>query len=75
MAFRLDRIGAFGSKQAAFRGGARLSLGVPVLALGASYLGFGALVRESGSPPSISRAARSWSAALPAWARWCCSIG
>jgi predicted branched-subunit amino acid permease len=48
MAFRIDRIGAFGSKQAAFRGGVRLSLGVPVLALGASYLGFGALVRESG---------------------------
>lgn len=48
MAFRLDDIAAFGSRQAAFRGGLRLSLGVPVIALGASYLGFGALVRESG---------------------------
>jgi predicted branched-subunit amino acid permease len=48
MAFRLDRIAGYGSERAAFRGGLRLALGVPVLALGASYLGFGALVRESG---------------------------
>lgn len=48
MSFQLDRVVAFGSDRAAFRGGLRLSLGVPVLALGASYLGFGALVRESG---------------------------
>lgn len=48
MVLRLDSIGPFGSPRAAFRGGMRLSFGVPVLALGASYLGFGALVRESG---------------------------
>jgi len=48
MSFRLDRVAAYGSTQAAFRAGLRVSLGVPVLALGASYLGFGALVRESG---------------------------
>jgi len=48
MSFRLDRVAAYGSTRAAFIGGLRLSLGVPVLALGASYLGFGALVRESG---------------------------
>lgn len=48
MSFQLDRIEAYGSDRAAFAGGVRVSLGVPVLALGASYLGFGALVRESG---------------------------
>ncbi len=38
----------YGSSAAAFRGGALVACGVPALALGGSYLGFGALVRESG---------------------------
>lgn len=38
----------FSSPGAARWGGVRAALGVPSLALGASYLGFGALVRESG---------------------------
>lgn len=44
----LDRTHGFGSPRLAFKGGARAAIGVPVLALGASYLGLGALVRESG---------------------------
>lgn len=38
----------YGSSGAAFRGGALVACGVPALALGGSYLGFGALVRQSG---------------------------
>lgn len=38
----------FGTAPAALRGGARESIGVPMLVLCGSYLGFGALVRESG---------------------------
>lgn len=38
----------FGTAPAALRGGARESFGVPMLVLCGSYLGFGALVRESG---------------------------
>lgn len=38
----------YGSSSAAFRGGALVACGVPALALGGSYLGFGALVRQSG---------------------------
>jgi len=38
----------YGSPRLALRGGLRAALGVPALALGASYLGFGALVRQSG---------------------------
>ena len=38
----------FGSAPAALRGGAQESLGVPMMVLCGSYLGFGALVRESG---------------------------
>lgn len=40
--------GGYGSPRRAWRGGVRLALGVPALALGASYLGFGALVQQSG---------------------------
>jgi len=39
---------AFSDQSAAFRGGIRDALGAPAVAIGASYLGFGALVRESG---------------------------
>jgi len=46
MAFRLTSVAAYGSERAAFRGGLRSALGVPAVALGASYLGYGALVRE-----------------------------
>ncbi|TQV79619.1 AzlC family ABC transporter permease [Denitrobaculum tricleocarpae] len=38
----------FGTAPAALRGGARESIGVPMLVLCGSYLGFGALVQESG---------------------------
>lgn len=38
----------FGTPRAALRGGARESVGVPMLVLCGSYLGFGALVRETG---------------------------
>ncbi len=38
----------YGSSRRALAGGLRAALGVPALALGASYLGFGALVRQSG---------------------------
>jgi predicted branched-subunit amino acid permease len=38
----------YGSGARAFRGGAIDALGLPALVLGASYLGFGSLVRESG---------------------------
>ncbi len=38
----------FGTPAAAFRSGARESVGVPMLVLCGSYLGFGALVRETG---------------------------
>lgn len=38
----------FGAPSAALRGGAREAVGVPMLVLCGSYLGFGALVRESG---------------------------
>jgi predicted branched-subunit amino acid permease len=39
---------AFGSTRAALRGGLRDALGVPALVLGASFLGFGALVQQAG---------------------------
>lgn len=39
---------SFPDQQAAFRGGIRAAAGAPALAIGASFLGFGALVRESG---------------------------
>ena len=39
---------SFPDRQAAFRGGLREAAGAPALAIGASFLGFGALVRESG---------------------------
>lgn len=48
MPFALHHLPQFTSPRAAWRGGARAALGVPSIALGASYLGFGALVRESG---------------------------
>ncbi len=38
----------YGTPRRALVGGLRAAVGVPMLALGASYLGFGALVRESG---------------------------
>lgn len=38
----------YGSSGAALRGGALVACGVPALALGGSFLGFGALVRQSG---------------------------
>jgi predicted branched-subunit amino acid permease len=38
----------YGSRRAAVRGGARDALGVPSIVLGASFVGFGALVREAG---------------------------
>ncbi|WP_186002233.1 AzlC family ABC transporter permease [Mycobacterium sp. KBS0706] len=43
-----DRTRAYASPRAAFRGGMRDVLGAPLLVLGASYLGFGSLVRASG---------------------------
>jgi predicted branched-subunit amino acid permease len=43
-----DPTGAYASPRAAFRGGARDMLGAPMLVLGASYVGFGSLVRASG---------------------------
>ncbi len=39
---------SFPNERAAFRGGFREAAGAPALAIGASFLGFGALVRESG---------------------------
>ncbi|WP_342241569.1 AzlC family ABC transporter permease [Inquilinus sp. OTU3971] len=44
----LDQTRAYASPRAAFRGGVRDVLGAPLLVLGASYLGFGSLVRASG---------------------------
>lgn len=38
----------FGTPSAALRGGALEAFGIPMLVLGGSYLGFGALVREAG---------------------------
>jgi len=48
MPFSLDRITGYGSARAARLGGLRAACGVPAVALGASYLGFGALVQQSG---------------------------
>lgn len=39
---------AFGSPRLAFRAGARQAIGVPAIVLGASFLGFGALVHQAG---------------------------
>ncbi|GAB5467774.1 MAG: hypothetical protein Kilf2KO_08040 [Rhodospirillales bacterium] len=39
---------SFPDQKAAFRGGVRQAAGAPAVAIGASFLGFGALVRESG---------------------------
>ncbi|MEO1193622.1 MAG: AzlC family ABC transporter permease [Pseudomonadota bacterium] len=39
---------AFPDERAAFHGGLRYAFGAPAIAIGASFLGFGALVRESG---------------------------
>ncbi len=39
---------SYPDQQAAFRGGIRAAAGAPALAIGASFLGFGTLVRESG---------------------------
>ena len=39
---------AFGSPRLAFRAGARQAFGVPAVVLGASFLGFGALVHQAG---------------------------
>lgn len=41
-------IGGWGSPRGAFFGGARDAIGVPVLGLTASYIGYGALARENG---------------------------
>lgn len=41
---------AYGSAKKALIGGMRTTLGIPLIALGASYLGFGSLVRDSGLP-------------------------
>lgn len=38
----------FGARRAALRGGSRNAIGIPMLVLCGSYLGFGALIRESG---------------------------
>lgn len=43
-----DPIRSYPSPRAAFRGGVRDVLGAPMLVLGASYVGFGSLVRASG---------------------------
>ena len=38
----------FGSPQGAFRAAMRAAIGAPALVLGASYVGFGAFVHQSG---------------------------
>lgn len=44
----LSALAPYGSSTGALRGGFRDALGMPAFVLGASYLGFGSLVRESG---------------------------
>lgn len=55
----------FASSRAAFRGGARDILGAPLVVLGASYVGFGSLVRGSdlGLPVALLSTVTGW--ALP----------
>lgn len=55
----------FGSAQGARREGMRTALGMPALVLGASYLGFGALIRQShlSLPQGLASSVTGW--ALP----------
>ncbi len=61
MIFRED----FGTPAAARRAGMRAAFGMPALVLGASYLGFGALIRQSGLtlPQGLASTITGW--ALP----------
>ena len=61
MRFRED----FGSATAARRAGVTAALGMPALVLGASYVGFGALIRQSGMtlPQGLASTVAGW--ALP----------
>ncbi|WP_026872074.1 AzlC family ABC transporter permease [Inquilinus limosus] len=60
-----DPIRAYASPRAAFRGGARDILGAPLLVLGASYVGFGSLVRASGLDLSVGLLSTLTGWALP----------
>lgn len=60
-----DPTRAYASPRAAFRGGARDVLGAPMLVLGASYVGFGSLVRASGLDLSVGLLSTLTGWALP----------